>query len=85
MGIRLAGKTSNLRNHTSEKKHVKNNFPFRLPLKHESLILANKREEIFFGYVQCDLEFPDELKNKLSNFQPIFKNFILVDQILVII
>ena len=27
-----------------------------------------------FGYVQCDLSVPDELKAKFSNFPPIFKN-----------
>ena len=58
----------------SVKNHVRNSFPFKLPLKQESL-LAKIREEKFFGYVQCDLEVPDGLKHKLSNFPPTFKDF----------
>ena len=27
-----------------------------------------------FGYVQCDIEVPEELKEKFANFPPIFKN-----------
>ena len=27
-----------------------------------------------FGYVQCDIEVPEELKKKFDNFQQIFKN-----------
>ena len=27
-----------------------------------------------FGYVQCDLSVPDELKAKFNNFPSIFKN-----------
>ena len=27
-----------------------------------------------FGYVQCDIEVPEELKKKFDNFPPIFKN-----------
>ena len=56
------------------KIHVRNNFPFKLPLTQESL-LAKIREDKLFGYVQCDLAVPDGLKNKFSKFPPIFKNF----------
>ena len=58
----------------SVKIHVRNNFPFELPLTQESL-LTKIREDKLFGYVQCDLEVPDGLKYKFSNFPPIFKNF----------
>ena len=58
----------------SVKIHVRNNFPFKLPLTQESL-LTKIREDKLFGYVQCDLEVPDGLKYKFSNFPPIFKNF----------
>ena len=58
----------------SVKIHVRNNFPFKLPLTQESL-LKKIREDKLFGYVQCDLEAPDGLKYKFSNFPPIFKNF----------
>ena len=53
---------------------MRNNFPFKLTLTQESL-LAKIREGKLFGYVQCDLEVPDGLKYKFSNFPPIFKNF----------
>ena len=58
----------------SVKIHVRNNFPFKLPLTQASL-LTKIREDKLFGYVQCDLEVPDGLKYKFSNFPPIFKNF----------
>ena len=53
---------------------MRNNFPFKLPLTQESL-LTKIREDKLFGHVQCDLEVPDGLKYKFSNFPPIFKNF----------
>ena len=43
-------------------------------MKQEPL-LAKIRDGKMFGYVQCDLEVPDGLKYKFSNFSPIFKNF----------
>ena len=55
---------------------VKNNFSFKIPLTQEPLI-ALIREDQLFGYVQCDLEVPDGLKNKFSNFPPILNNFIV--------
>ena len=54
--------------------HVRNNFPFKLPLTQESL-LAKIKEDKLSGYVQCDLKIPDGLKYKFSIFPPIFKNF----------
>ena len=56
------------------RNHVRKNFPFKLPLKQESL-LAKIRDGEMFGYVQCDLEVPTGLKYKFSNFPPIFKIF----------
>ena len=58
----------------SVKIHVRNNFPFKLPLTQESL-LTKISEDKLFGYVQCDLEVPEGLKYKFSSFPPIFKNF----------
>ena len=55
------------------RNHVRKNFPFKLPLKQESP-LAKIRDGKMFGYVQCDLDVPDGLKYKFSNFTPIFKN-----------
>ena len=55
------------------KNHVRTHFPFKRPLSYNSLV-QNIRNERMFGYVQCDLSVPDELKAKFSNFPPIFKN-----------
>ena len=54
--------------------HVRNNFPFKLPLTQETL-LTKIREDKLFCYVQCDLEVPDGLKYKFSNFPQIFESF----------
>ena len=32
-----------------------------------------QKDESIFGYVQCDLVVPDELKSKFAIFPPIFK------------
>ena len=39
----------------------------------QSLHWKNKRW-IFYGYIQCDLVVPGELKDKFANFIPTFKN-----------
>ena len=48
-------------------------FPYKRPLREETL-LEQKRSGKVFGYVQCDIEVPEELKKKFPNFPPIFKN-----------
>ena len=37
-------------------------------------LLQNMKDEIMFGYRQCDLIVADELKAKSSNSPPTFKN-----------
>ena len=37
-------------------------------------LLARIEEDNLFGYVQCDLEVPEELRERFANFPPIFKN-----------
>ena len=32
-------------------------------------------EDNLFGFIQCALEFPEELREGFENFPPIFKNF----------
>ena len=61
------------KNNVDVKNHVRTHFPFKRPLSTNSLV-QNIRNEKMFGYVQCDLSVPDELKAKFSNFPPIFKN-----------
>ena len=61
------------KNNVGLKNHVRTHFPFKRPLSTNSLV-QNIRNEKMFGYVQCDLSVPDELKAKFSNFPPIYKN-----------
>ena len=61
------------KNNVDVKNHVRTHFPFKRPLSASSLV-QNIRNETLFGYVQCDLSVPDELKAKFSNFPPIVKN-----------
>ena len=58
---------------TCVKQHLRESFPYKGPLREESL-LEQTRSGKLFGYVQCDIEVPEELKKKLANFSPIFKN-----------
>ena len=55
------------------KNHVRTHFPYKRLLSTDSL-LAKIKDGSLFGYVQCDLVVPDELKPKFANFPPIFKN-----------
>ena len=61
------------KNNIDVKNHVITHFPFKRPLSANSIV-QNIRNETMFGYVQCDLSVPDELKAKFNNFPPIFKN-----------
>ena len=58
---------------TCVKEHLKVSFPYKRPLWEGSL-LEQIRSGKLFGYVQCDIEVPEELKKKFANFPPIFKN-----------
>ena len=58
---------------TCVEEHLRESFPYKRPLREESL-LEQMRSGKFFGYVQCDIEVPEELKKKFANFPPIFKN-----------
>ena len=55
------------------KDHVRKNFPYKLPLSSETL-LTRIHEDKLFGYVQGDLEVPEDLRKRFANFPPIFKN-----------
>ena len=49
------------------------NFPYRCSLAMEQLLYEMKTE-IFFVYVQCDIQAPDGLTVNFANFLLIFKN-----------
>ena len=58
---------------TCVKEHLRESFLYKRPLREESL-LEQIRSGKLFGYVQCDIEVPEQLKEKFANFPPIFKN-----------
>ena len=55
------------------KNHVRTHFIYKISLSTDAL-LAKIKDDFLFGYVQCDLVVPDELKSKFANLPPIFKN-----------
>ena len=62
----------NKRTNTVE-KHIREHFPYRRSLAAEQL-LEEMKERKLFGYVQCDIEVPKNLRAKIVKFPPIFKN-----------
>ena len=58
---------------TSVKEHLRESFPYKRPLREEKL-LEQRRSGKLFGYVQCDIEVPEQLKKNFGNFPSIFKN-----------
>ena len=54
-------------------EHLREPFTYKRPLREESL-LEQIRSGKLFGYVECDIEVPEELKKKFANSPPIFKN-----------
>ena len=56
----------------SVKSHLRKNFPYRRPLS-EGGLMQEFIDERLLGYVQCDIEVPEHLRDYFSNFPPIFK------------
>ena len=55
------------------KQHIREHFPYRRSLAADQL-LGEIKEGKSFGYVQCDFEKPENLRENCANFPPIFKN-----------
>ena len=55
------------------KKHVRKKFPYKLNLNSKTLLKWIHKDNLF-GYVQWDLEVPEELPERVANFPPIFQN-----------
>ena len=55
------------------KQQLRQSFPYKIPLSEERLLERIKNGSLF-GYVQCDIEVPPELREQFANFPPIFKN-----------
>ena len=58
------------------KSYLRANFLYKRPLSGEQLVrqIIDGR---LFGYVQCDIEMPEHLRDYFSNFPPIFKNTVV--------
>ena len=63
----------NFKTNEKSKNHIRSNFPYKRPLSTDFL-LGKVRDGSLYGYISCDLVVPDELKAKISNFPPFFKN-----------
>ena len=55
------------------KQHIPEHFPYRRSLAAEQLLEEIKNGK-FFGYVQCDIEVPETLRENFANFSPVIKN-----------
>ena len=55
------------------KLHIREKFPYRRSITEQQLLEGMKKGSLF-GYVQCDIEVPENLRVKFANFPPIFKN-----------
>ena len=55
------------------KQPVRQHFPSRRSLAAEQLLKEIKEGDLF-GYLQCDIAVPQNLRSKFVNFPPIFKN-----------
>ena len=55
------------------RKHIREHFSYRRSLAAEQLLEEIKKGKVF-GYVQCDIEVPENLKANFANFPPIFKS-----------
>ena len=58
---------------TNVKQHFRENFPCRRSLTDHQFLEEIKSRKLF-GYVQCDIEVPANLRANFANFPPIFKN-----------
>ena len=57
----------------SVKSHLREYFPYKLPLSEEQLLQRNNDRKIF-GYVQRDIEIPENPIRYFSIFPAISKN-----------
>ena len=58
------------------KQYIRENFPYKRSLAAEHFLEEIKKGNLF-GYVQCDIEVPENLKSEFVNFPPILKNTLL--------
>ena len=58
------------------KQHIREHFLYRRSLAPEQLLEEIKKGKLF-GYVQCDIEIPENLRANFADFPPIFKNILV--------
>ena len=58
---------------TNVKLNIRESFPYRRSLTEQQLLEGINKGNLF-GYVQCDIEVPENLRANFANFPPIFKN-----------
>ena len=61
---------------TNVKLHIRENFPYKRLLSDQQLLEGIKKGNIF-GYVQCDIEVPEKLRENFANFPPVFNNILV--------
>ena len=61
---------------TNVKLHIQENFSYRRSLTEHQLLQGIKKGNLF-GYVQCDIEVPGNLRANFASFPPRFKNSLL--------
>ena len=54
-------------------QHIREHFPYRRSLAAEQLLEETKKGKLI-GYVQCDIEVPENLRSNFNKFPSIFKN-----------
>ena len=54
-------------------QHIRKHFPYRRSLAADELLEAIMQGKLF-GYVQCEIEVPENLRANFANFLPIFRN-----------
>ena len=62
---------------TNVKLHIRENFPYRQSLTEHQLLEGVKKGNLF-GYVQFDIEVPENLRANFANFPAIFKNTLVI-------
>ena len=58
---------------TNVKLQIRENFPYRRSLR-ENRLLEGINNGNLFGYSQCDIEVPENLRANFANLPPIFQN-----------
>ena len=61
---------------TNVKLHIREIFPYRRSLTKQQLLEGIKKGNLF-GYVQRDIEVPENLRENFANFRPVFKNILV--------